>query len=220
MDTTHFGRTPTELCDAILTAMSPLQRAAGAGAVQTIGRVRGDSVEDIKPALQAGVPAILLHYEGSRTVRQAANGQRETDELLLKLLCIAGQVSSIRQRQAGDDERDYEAASAKNVGVEQLQDWGRYFAARGLRGAGAKQVKTVRTSQAYRISAEHFIGAVYMTCEREVDIYDDAGSVYLLHLGICHDPTNGVSGAWFEGDNTTPISDWPPPGVDGGVATL
>ena len=222
MDSSHFGVTPTELCDAVLSGLSALQVVGNVGAVRTIGRVKGEKVPDLKGAMLAGVPAILLHYSGGSTERaRATHGQLETDTLNFKLLCIAGQLETIGLRMDGEGERDWSEVTPDKVGVEQLQDWGRYFALRALKTAGGKQVRTVRFTQGYRISPEHFIGAVELTCQREVDMYDDATAVYLQTLGICHDPTNGEGGPWFEpADNETPISDWPPPGVDGGVATL
>jgi hypothetical protein len=221
MDTTHYGKTPTELVASMLTALSPLQVSDGSGCCQTIKRVFSEKADDLKLALTAGVPAVLLYYAGGRTLGQVAHGQLETDRLNFTILCVAGHMSTQLKRQSGDDERDYTAVtSPADVGVEQLQDWSRYFCLRALRTAGAKQVRTDRFTQSFRLSAEQYIAAVYVSCEREVDIYDDATAVYLVNLGICHDPTNGETGPWFEGDNTTPISDWPPPGVDGGVAEL
>jgi hypothetical protein len=59
-----------------------------------------------------------------------------------------------------------------------------------------------------------------VTCERIVDIWDDATTDYLLSLGICHDPSEGYDDPdlWFTDE--TPVSDWQPPGVDGGVTDL
>ena len=221
MDATHFGRTPTTLADAILSELAALQMDGDVGVCRTIGRIRGDSPEDIKAALHGGAPAVLLHYEGFSSIpaEQATDGQLEQDTLTFKLLCVSGQISAVRLRQDGEGERNPDLVNADRVGVEQLQDWSRYLALRALHAAKARRVRTLRGTQSYRITAEHFIGAVYLSCSREVDIYDDAPANLLQQLGIVHDPTN-PTGDWWLPDNTTPISDWPPPGVDGGVTDL
>jgi hypothetical protein len=219
MDISHFGKTPSELCDAILDGLSALKVQGDVGVVQTIGRVRGDKLPDLQAALASGLPAILLHFVDGKTDEQSTHGRRETDDLKFQILCIAGQMSTVAKRQ-GSSDRDYTKIRAKDVGVEQLQDWGRYFTLRALRGANAQRPRTLGFTQGVRIAADAFVGAVRFACSREFDIWDDATAVYLEQLGICHDPTNGEGGPWFEGDNETPISDWPPPGTDGGVADL
>ncbi len=216
----HFGVTPTQLCTAILNAWSALQMSGGVGCVRTIARIRNNDLSAIAAGMTPGVPALLLFYGGGSSEVAATHGQLERDALTFELICVSGNLSSIGKRQDGGD-RDPDTAS--DVGVEQLQDWARYFALRALYTAGGRSCRTVRFTQAFRIGPEHFVGSVTLACEREVDIYDDATANYLLSLGICHDPTEGYDDPdlWFSGSPpVTPVSDWKPPGVDGGVTDL
>jgi hypothetical protein len=221
VDTSHFGKTPTELASAILTGLSALQLDAGSGCVRTIGRLRSTDAEALAAALHPGVPAILLYYSGGTSKMASTHGQIETDDLVFELFCVSGSLSAAPVNRQDTSQRNADLAVLP--GVEQLQDWTRYFGLRALSAAGGCCCRTVRFGQAHRIDPEHWIASVTLACEREVDIYDDATANYLLSLGICHDPTEGYDDPdlWFTGaPPETPVSDWQPPGVDGGVTDL
>jgi len=207
------------LAAAVLDALGELQKSPAGGCIRTIGRLADTKPASFQAALKGGAPAILIYYGGWVTTGQDATGQLETDKLTFQLFCVAPQPTTVALRQAGDDP---DSETATMPGVEDMQDWARWLTIRALRTAGARQIRTRKGSQAFRVTPEAFVGTVTITCEREVDSYDDDSATLLLQIGIVHDPTNGygAAAAWFEGDNTTPISDWPPPGTDGGVATL
>jgi hypothetical protein len=218
----HFGVTPTQICTAILNALGTLliDGQQGTGCVRTVRRLRDDTKEALKAAMTAGAPAILLFYEGGVSDQVDTTGLREEDLLTFKILCVSGALTNIADRQ---DKGQRDPDLAVRPGVEELQDWSRYLALRAMSSLNVTRPRTTRFTQAFQITPEHFVAAVLLTCSRWVDIYDDATANSLQSLGIVHDPTNGYdpeTDEWFESDNETPISDWPPPGVDGGVADL
>jgi hypothetical protein len=220
MDADHFSPTPRALSDAVLDALSALKTSGDSGCVKTVGRLVDTTAEAIQKALLEGTPAVLLHYQGFQTSPGDSSGLVETDAMTWQILCISSNYGSRDLRLDDKSSRDPDAALVP--GVEQLQDWSRYLALRALHDAGATICRTVSGTQAHRIGPTNYIAQVTLRCDREIDFLDDDGANLLAELGIVHDPTNGYSDSaqWFEGDNETPISDWPPPGVDGGVATL
>ena len=220
MDASHYGTTPKTFCDAILSAMSAFQMVdggqggGGSGCVKTIARIKDKSKEAIAAALASGVPAILLFYAGGKYESVTTMQQQWDDALTFTLYSISGTITNIDKRMdAGDRDID----TAINPGVEELQDWSLYYAARALRTNGAKKIIPLTHTQPYLIAPETFIAEVTLQASRYIDIYDDALATSLTTLGLVHDPSDVDD--LFEADNTTPKSD-EPPSTAGGVYTL
>jgi hypothetical protein len=222
MESGHFGTTPTTLVNAMLTAYQALlisnggkkAGGAGTGCVASVNRIYDETAEGITAGCAPGVPAILVFLKGGVYESSDTTMQRFEDLLTFRVICVSGALGSLADR-LDKGERDSDEAFVP--GVEELQDWGVYLGARALNAAGAKQVKLVNHSQAFRLTPERFAGAVTITAKRYLNIYDDALATTFERLGIVHDPTDPAD--LWEVDNITPKSDWPTT-TDGGVATL
>lgn len=220
METTHFSHRPSAVVQAMLTAFSALlkkaggRRKGGSGVLSTVNRTASTEPEDVKSALHAGIPGLLVFYAGGVFTPRGTHRQKYLDLMNFSVLCVAGKSTTVGERLA---EGESDPLLAFEPGVEELQDWAFYLGLRALRDAGLNMVTALRHSQVFSIEPHAYVGTVEFSAQREVDVWDDTLANSLVSLGIVHSPLD-PDDLW-EPDNQTPRSEWPPT-VDGGVTTL
>jgi hypothetical protein len=144
----------------------------------------------------AGVPAVLVHYPGATYEPEATSAGRYAKTWRMDVYCFASDYRSLLQRVEGLRYRD--------AGAEQLVAWCVYFMTRALGELGNVRQARPTTEKAWVFAANVVGYVISFSGISSVDVYDDAITLQLERLGICHTPR--PIEALFEADNETPQS--------------
>jgi len=206
----HYGVTPADVRAAIILGLTPLTKRDGTGVLMTLAPYAGAraDLDAIATHVAGGLPAMLVAYHGGALSEQTTHQQSYRHVMELSVICISGVMRSRPERLAH---------TAAAPGIEDLLDWATYYAVRAM--AAMDDISRARAVRHTVLAWEpgRYVAAVDMTCERELDIYDDALAATLAQLGIVHDP---VDDTWWTDPpaDTDPDSEWPD-GLDGGGYT-
>jgi hypothetical protein len=214
----RYGITASTMCDAILAAWETLRAigggliAGGTGCVQSIARIEDDSIDSIARGCEDALPALLLCYQGGTYKDDTTTNAKFEHAMKFRIIACVGEGRTFKERFTGGQTNP---ALALIPGIEDIADWGMYFAARAVRTAGARLVHPESSSQVKQVKAGLLASYVDLAASRWVDVYGDDVAATFIHLGICknpNDPLVPAPGHLFQGDNVTPKSDDANPG--------
>jgi hypothetical protein len=220
VDTDHWGVLPSTVADAMVSAMEILlyTEASGQGCVRQVARIEGATEEQIKRACALGTPALFVLYAGTKySVVNVDQAKFRGDMAFRILACATSWLTKVR-RLGGDASIDYTAITdPKDVGVEELSEWGSYLALRGASDlAGLSNCRLERAIPGELLDAGLWVGAVDLVVNRHVDVYDDEPTATLESIGLVHSPDD-PNALWTDPptDSDPNTSDWGDE-VDGG----
>lgn len=219
----HYGITPAQICDAIITELSRFKvTPGGTGKVKTIKRLAGELADEDKlnHLLTSGTPAFLVAYMGGKFAPLDTAGYNYKNERNFAVVCCAGSYES--------EEKRFENSLDGTPGVEQLLDWATYYVMQCLlnRADDANPhrlgglVKFPRPTQHKQLlhSVGKYVYSLEFSCMVAVDFEDETPAATLQSVGIVHDPLD-YDELFLEEDNETPNTD-NPPAIAGGVFDL
>ena len=197
-----LGVTPGFYVQRMINAMTRFKRSGTTGSLETIDRLCGDlrDQETWDQALQAGIPAVLIAYEGGPIRSEGMDGRQMVQRQRYSVVCLAGDHRTRRRRLEG-----------RNIwapGLDNIARWVMHYCGRELMDSDLERVACVE-ERPLTFGPGRFACVVSFEGDARLDLYDSIGSItaQLDTLGITHTPTDVNN--LFNADNITPKTDSP-----------